>query len=291
MSATAAAPRTVPQLVVPPAFCGLEWRPDGRVYEPKSAYRWSAVKNELYDRAVLAAHRGMSAHGFDLTRGRVVLDLPFGVDLALLERRFGQWERVARENLARDEASAAKRAALPATEIAPTQAALKALLRAHRWAFRRPDDADRFAQETRLTAGQLRFARGLLSDAEHVVRRVEERLATEAGAEDLARAKDPAVRRDVLEACRCLSSLDEDRATDANGAGWSQATTLVGHRLAEERELTAQQAAHGLRLVHPHRKQLMPGLRQRLFGYEAPPLLALPPLPPELAQKRARVRA
>ncbi|MBK3398114.1 hypothetical protein [Methylobacterium ajmalii] len=279
MNTSVEAVRAALSIPQPPPFCGLEWRPDGRVYEPKSAYRWSAVKNELYDRAVLAAHRGMSAHGFDLTRGRVVLDLPFGVDLALLERRFGQWERVARENLARHEASAAKRAALPATEIAPTQAALKALLRAHRWAFRRPDDADRFAQETRLTAGQLRFARSLLSDAEHVVRRVEERLATEAGAEDLARARDPAVRRDVLEACRCLSSLDEDRATDANGAGWSQATSLCGHRLAEEQALTALQAAHGLRLVHRHRRQLPLALRERLYGWEP---AFRPDLPPPL---------
>ncbi|WP_279357299.1 hypothetical protein [Methylobacterium indicum] len=266
----------VPQ---PPRFCGLEWRPDGRVYEPRSAYRWSAVKNGLYDRAVLAARRGMSEHGFHLDRGRVVLDLPFDVDLALLTRRFGQWERVARENLAREEASAARRAALPASEIAPTQASLKALLRAHRWAFRRPDDAYRFAQESRLTEGQQRFAKDLLSDASYVVRKVEERLATEAGAEDLARAQDPAVRRDVLEACRLLTGLDEDRARDANGAGWSQATSLCGHRLAEEQALTVLQAAHGLRLVHRHRRQLPLALKERLYGWEPS---FRPDLPPPL---------
>ncbi len=271
--------RTALSIPQPPAFCELEWLPEGRVYDPKSAYRWSARKNALYEKAALAAHRGMVAHGFHLDRGRVVIDMPFDVDLTLLTRRFGQWERVARENLAREEASAARRAALPAAEIAPTQAALKALLRAHRWSFRRADDADRFAQESRLTAGQHQFAKNLLSDAAYVVRRVEERLATEAGAEDIARAQDPAVRRDVLEACKWLSDLDEDRARDANGAGWSQATSLCGHRLAEEQTLTVLQAAHGLRLVHRHRRQLPLALKERLYGWEPS---FRPDLPPPL---------
>lgn len=282
MSATTTAPRAVPQIVVPPAFCDLEWCPGGRVYEPRSAYRWTAAKTPVYERAVRAAHRGMTELGFDLTRTRVTLDLPMAVDPAFLAKRLSAWDRVAREAYAREQASDARRAALPKAVVEPTQEALKALLKAHLWAFRRPDDAYRFAHEDRLTAGQHQFARDLLSDAEHVVRRVEERLATEAGAEDLARAQDPNVAADVLTACRYLSGLDEDRARDANGAGWSQATSLCGHRLAEEQALTVLQAAHGLRLVHRHRGQLMPALRQRLYGYEAPPLRAVPPRPPGL---------
>ncbi|BCM83808.1 hypothetical protein [Methylobacterium indicum] len=265
---------SIPQ---PPAFCELEWLPEGRVYDPKSAYRWSARKTPLYEKAVLAAHRGMTAHGFHLDRGRVVLDMPFDADLALLERRFGQWERVARENLAREEASAARRAALPAAVTAPTQEALKVLLRDHEWAFRRLDEAHRFATEERLTEGQHRFATDLLSDAQTVVRRVEERLATPAGEADLARAQDPAVRRDVHAACRYLTELDQDRARDANGVGWGQDTSLVGHRLAEEQELTVLQAAHALKVVHKHRRQLPVALKERLYGWEPAFWRTLPP--------------
>ncbi len=200
-------------------FCGLEWLPEGRVYEPKSAYRWSAARTRSTSALCSLRTGGWRAHGFHLDRTRVVLDLPFDVDLALLERGFGQqWERVARENFAREEASAARRAALPTAVTRPDAGGPEGASAAHEWSFRRLDEAHRFASSEWLTAAEHQFARDILSDAQSVVRRVEERLATPAGEEDLARAQDPAVRKkDVHAACRYLTGLDEDRARDANG--------------------------------------------------------------------------
>ncbi|BAR47336.1 hypothetical protein [Methylobacterium aquaticum] len=265
------------QIVVPPAFCDLEWCPGGRVYDPRSAYRWTAAKTPVYERAVRAAHRAMTELGFDLTRTRVTLDLPMDIDPAFLAKRLGTWDRVAREAYAREMASDARRAALPTAVTAPTQEALKALLRDHEWAFRRLDEAHRFATSDWLTAAQHQFARDILSDAQTVVRKVEERLATPAGEADLARAQDPDVRRDVHAACRILTELDQDRARDANGSGWGQDTSLVGHRLAEEQALTVLQAAHALKVVHKHRRQLPLALRERLFGWEPSFRRTLPP--------------
>lgn len=120
-------------------------------------------------------------------------------------------------------------------------------------------------QVERATEGQARFAESLLASAEQNVARAHKRLQGSVLPTDWACAADPDVRADVLEACRVLSERDEDRAQERNDRGWSQATSWTGHVLAGKKELTQREAAHALRLVYKHRKQLAPELASRLF--------------------------
>ena len=69
----------------------------------------------------------------------------------------------------------------------------------------------------------------------------------------------------ALEGCRLLSALDQDRASKRNDLGWGQDDTGVGHLLAEREELTEREAAHALRLLHHHRRQLPAVIRSRAF--------------------------
>lgn len=73
------------------------------------------------------------------------------------------------------------------------------------------------------------------------------------------------VRAAALEGCRLLSSLDEERASRRNDAGWGQDDTSIGHLLAEREALSRGETAHALRLLHHHRRQLSAVLRSRLF--------------------------
>ncbi len=82
----------------------------------------------------------------------------------------------------------------------------------------------------------------------------------------MERAADRAVQAAALEACRLLSGLDEDWASEANGVGWSQSTTYNGHALAGQDELDQAHASQALRALHGHRRQLPRELRLRLFG-------------------------
>lgn len=105
----------------------------------------------------------------------------------------------------------------------------------------------------------------LVSRAEATRARAEARLRQLAPEAWLKLAADPDVRAAALEGCRILSALDADRASKRNGEGWGQDDTGVGHLLAERKELTEREAAHALRLLHHHRKQLPVELRSRAF--------------------------
>lgn len=86
------------------------------------------------------------------------------------------------------------------------------------------------------------------------------------------RASLPEVRVAVLEACRVLSSYDEDFAALRNGVGWSAAHSHVGHVVASLPELDQSQASHALRAVRAHRRQIPTELRERIFETAAPQL-------------------
>ncbi|MBO1020425.1 hypothetical protein IPV08_10640 [Methylobacterium sp. SD274] len=105
----------------------------------------------------------------------------------------------------------------------------------------------------------------LVSKAEATRTRAEARLRQLAPEAWLRLAADPDVRAAALEGCRILSALDGDRASKRNGEGWGQDDTGVGHLLAERKELTEREAAHALRLLHHHRRQLPVELRSRAF--------------------------
>lgn len=105
----------------------------------------------------------------------------------------------------------------------------------------------------------------LVSRAEATRARAETRLRQLAPEAWLKLAADPDVRAAALEGCRLLSALDQDRASKRNDLGWGQDDTGVGHLLAEREELTEREAAHALRLLHHHRRQLPAVIRSRAF--------------------------
>lgn len=91
--------------------------------------------------------------------------------------------------------------------------------------------------------------------------RAAERTARPEKPEAVARCADETLREAVREGRRWMSTLDEDRAHEANGEGWGKVTTISVHYFAEQSTLTPEQAAYGLRILHTHRGQLPPQLR------------------------------
>lgn len=249
----------MPDVDAPP-FCDISWRRAG-------AAAFTAERTPLYDAAVSCAGNSMEAAGFDVRAPDVFLDLAGCTDLPAFAKRLSIWTGAARKRLAFDERRDAALRPPPREAIEALQDGLVRMLAETSWALgARADLADRFAEAATLTKRQYDWAKDILGDAQATVRAVDERLATEAGAEALERAYDEAIRGDLLLACRQLTALDEDRCREANGQGWSATTSGPGHRLAGMTTLTVLQAAHALALVHPHRRQLTPALRERLFG-------------------------
>jgi hypothetical protein len=248
----------LPEAAAPPAFLDLAWTPapDGRHVAPRTP---------LFEAALACASRGMEAAGIEARGGLVAWDLSRAPGEPVLGRRLAAWERVAREEHARRESRAAARLPAPAEEVLAVQASLREVLASSAWAFgTRHELADRFAQSGTLSPAQLAFARDVLRDARALIRSVDVRLAEPAGAEALALAEPAERRADLLLACRHLSARDEDRARDANNAGWDAPSSAPGHRLAGRESLSPHEGAHAYRLVRRHRRQLPADLRDRL---------------------------
>lgn len=241
-----------------PAFLDLAWThaPDGRLVAPRTP---------LFEAAPVCAVRGMEATGIVAQGGLVAWDVARVPGEPVLARRLAAWERVAREEHARRESRAAARMPTPAEDVLAVQAGLRDVMESAAWAFgSRHELADRFAQERSFSTAQLAFARDVLRDARAVIRSVDDRLAEPAGAEVLAQSAGEQRRADLLLACRHLSARDEDRARDANNAGWDAPSSAPGHRLAGRESLAATEGAHAWRLVRWHRRQLPADLRARL---------------------------
>lgn len=112
-----------------------------------------------------------------------------------------------------------------------------------------------------------------MQDAERHVRnargnaeRAAERLGRTPPQVWFAKAADEGIRAAALEACKDISALDEDWASEANSIGWSMATCWTGHLLSERTSLDQGEAAHALALLHGHRRQLSDHLCLTLFG-------------------------
>ena len=244
----------------PPPFCDLAWSPAGPGH-------FIARPTPLYAAALACARRGMQEAGFILDRPSVELHLSGDVDRVALARQLETWTGVARRELLRTEARDAAMRALPAEAIAAVQAGLSDMVRTDPWALgSRLDLAEGFAGAASLTRKQHDWARDILDGARSAVAAADARLATPAGIEAMERAYDEGVRIALLAACRELSALDGDRCREANDQGWSAVSSAPGHRLASRESLTVLEAAHAWVLVHPHRRQLSPDLRGRLFG-------------------------
>ena len=249
-----------PLVETAPAFCDLVWRRE-------RPFLFTARRTPLYEGAVRRAGHNMAAAGFDMHAARVTLDLSACADLDALARRLEIWTRVAREDFAQTERRDAAMRPLSDDDVAPLQEALIELIAEAEWAFgKRLDRATEFAHAARLTRKQFDWAADILAGAEAAVESVDARLATPAGIEAMERAYDRDVREDLLEACRELTAMDGDRCREANGMGWGAVSSAAGHCLAGRDSLSVLEAAHALTLVFPHRRQLSPPLRERLFG-------------------------
>jgi hypothetical protein len=250
----------VPAIDAPPPFCDLVWHAAG-------GGRFTAEPTALYAAAVAIAGHNMGAAGFDMGARQVSLDMAGCTDVAALARRLAIWTGAATRHRAFEEKREAAMRPLTGEAIAALQAGLSDVMATDAWAFgSRLDLADRFSRERGLTRRQRDWAADILASARAAIASADARLAPEAGAEALTRAPRAAVREDLLEACRALSALDADRCREANAMGWSAVSSAPGHRLAGMATLTPLQAAHAWALVHPHRRQLAPDLRERLFG-------------------------
>ncbi|MCJ2078113.1 hypothetical protein MKK68_21110 [Methylobacterium sp. E-016] len=107
------------------------------------------------------------------------------------------------------------------------------------------------------------IARELVAEVELLIEQITARLDALTQSEWWERASILEIRVAVHEACRFLS--DQDHAAHRNGIGWSAAHSHVGHVLASLEVLDQAQAAHALQAVYPHRRQLTPELRARVF--------------------------
>lgn len=68
-------------------------------------------------------------------------------------------------------------------------------------------------------------------------------------------------------ALRRVAALDKDRASQANGVGFSRYDSVVGNSLADATKLTHAQAALGLKIVKKYSKQLDPSLYERATNF------------------------
>jgi hypothetical protein len=87
-----------------------------------------------------------------------------------------------------------------------------------------------------------------------------ERAATESSSRakitaEAAKLSDEDIER-IHAGLRTLAAMDQDRARDLNGMGFSRIDCEIGHSLAASTALSARQAALGAKLVHKYRRQL-----------------------------------
>jgi len=240
----------------PPSFLDLAWREGGDGTYIADATPLAIVCGQL-------CRKGWGWEGLALRDGLVMWDLSRASGEPVLARRLASWERTDRAEVARIEERDALYRPVDAETLAAVQADLVAALAAHSWAFgSKASIATGFAEARALTPGENRFARALLQDARCVVAAVDRRLADPAGQEAVAQAEGREAA--LLEACRLLSDMDQDRARDANSRGWDAVSSPAGHRLAGREFLSPAEAGHAFQLVYRHRRQLSAEMQDRL---------------------------
>ena len=90
--------------------------------------------------------------------------------------------------------------------------------------------------------------------------------ATKKAIHDEAKSLTRAQIEAVHAALKWLTSMDSDRATALNAAGFSKIDSDIGHSLAGAASLTPRQAALGKRIVLKYHRQLEPGLVAAVKG-------------------------
>ena len=191
-------------------------------------------------------------------------------DLAALQ---ADLDRLIADNAAAAQEDASRRAARVAEVAAADRAAaeaalprLAALVEQAPWQLGRAlAEAAALAKDGITDSLSVGRALALIRNADGVRERAELALRRLAPEGWLRLAESADVRAAALEGCRYLSDRDGDRASRRNDAGWGQDDTGVGHLLSSRGELSREESAHALRLLHHHRRQLPAVLRSRLF--------------------------
>ncbi|MEE8629671.1 MULTISPECIES: hypothetical protein [Methylobacterium] len=171
------------------------------------------------------------------------------------------------ERARREEERVAAEVARCASRAIPIRRDLEEVVRSHAWQLRRQlSDAEALLASDAWREWDCEQAARLVTTARGNATRATSRLNAPSLPHWHERAADPAVQVAALEACRHLSALDLDWASDRNSAGWSQSTCWTGHALSERASLDQGATAHALALLHQHRRQLTDSLRAALFG-------------------------
>ncbi len=262
---------------LPVGVLGFVWRNAGeRNTRNGKRTLWKAEGDAArFARAYSADREGMRAVGFswdDRTPccwEHIPAPVPYTVEevIAAAEARADSAERAReRDRLAAAEVEWAATGAARAEAIEALRACLAT--RAWAWSKRKRELAQSLLGD-RPSDRDARLARELVGEVEYLVETVTARLGAERIEEWWERAGVPGVRAAVHLACRVLSDLDADWATARNKRGWSAAHSHAGHVLASLPELGQAEAAHALRAVYAHRRQIDLGLRLAVFGSSA----------------------
>lgn len=128
------------------------------------------------------------------------------------------------------------------------------------------DEVKALAEKPFLDAADITRAEQIIKSTDATVEKARASLDEEqkAAEEDLRVCQDGEVRVTILKAVRHITGNDEDWAAIRNDIGWSKATTVVGHVLAMADDLSPLHAAHALRLLRHHRKQVPTEFRAAL---------------------------
>lgn len=265
---------------MPPLTFGTEWRHVGihRRYGHDLPL-WLAEPTQAYIDAYKTLRGALIGAGFSWTdrghKGSHLLpcwwDTGISIDAAALQEQVDSV--IAAAATARDEKHRAyeERVAREVAEIAPAAAVIRghldALIADRPWALgRHLGEARELLAMESWTRHGLACADRHLDRARGNIERAAEHLGRIPPAQWFARADDADVRAAALSACRILSALDTDWASERNGVGWSQASAWTGHTLAECEALDQGEAAHALALLFGHRRQLPDELNVLLFG-------------------------
>ncbi|GJD97490.1 hypothetical protein [Methylobacterium iners] len=291
--ATDPLPQTVPAPApaIPVAALGLTWR-RAREVGTRNGPRVLWVGDgdaSRYSRAYRLARKSLRSVGYSW--GKEERDRGMTVPVCWEDRSVPEgfvWKALAEaeEALAADDAKAAKaeaqrlrdaelEAVLSGDARREDMAALRRSLDVLHWAWskRKRELAESLFREPKDAGGAPRahvakLARDLVVEVDCAIERVRQRVARDPAHDWLTAAQDEGVRHCVHAATRYLSSLDEDRATVQNDAGWGKSHSHAGHVLAAERELNVIQASHALAAVWRHRRQIPEALRLGCFGRE-----------------------
>lgn len=96
----------------------------------------------------------------------------------------------------------------------------------------------------------------IVRNTDATVARAEAKLKLPPPAELRAMCETSEVRSAVKVALRAITGNDEDWASVKNDVGWSKATTVAGHVLAAQEDLSADLAAHAMKLLYIHHTQV-----------------------------------